>query len=432
MAPRREQFVNVKNLTVVALPALLTLVVSAVTLVAGPPGMADADFNTWLADYNAAVAAEAKETKKPVTDARRAELQAEAMSKIELSNLLPAQITTLLAMDFVDPSDPATKRELLQRLAKYRSDRNADGAAAQAAFAMVSADTSSATQAFQRALIHPNITEAIRDGKAPGFLTTLRDSTDERDRKRLGDRIGTLSDACVASMSPEVLHEFEALHEVAKDALDEDDLKDLRAAMLQAASAVSMREDLNDALGPDAAEFVSTVMQSLAAYSTVAEGVEAPEIDFLWVSDGDFTKLSDLRGQVVVLDFWATWCGPCIASFPKIREMQKRYEGFPVRIVGVTSPQGGVRTPAGPNYARDFDHEVEMTQQFAAERGLTWTYAFSVERVFNPDYAVNGIPHVAIISPDGRLVHNDLHPARTQDIMANIDALLEEAGLPKP
>ena len=67
-------------------------------------------------------------------------------------------------------------------------------------------------------------------------------------------------------------------------------------------------------------------------------GHDAPEMTFTWSKGGpSFSKLSDLKGKVVVLDFWATWCGPCIGSFPNIAELQERYAGYDVAIVGVTS-----------------------------------------------------------------------------------------------
>ncbi len=50
-------------------------------------------------------------------------------------------------------------------------------------------------------------------------------------------------------------------------------------------------------------------------------GSEAPEVHFIWSNKGDFKTLSALKGKVVILDFWATWCGPCVRSFPNVRKL---------------------------------------------------------------------------------------------------------------
>src|SRR5699024_8478985 len=71
-------------------------------------------------------------------------------------------------------------------------------------------------------------------------------------------------------------------------------------------------------------------------------GKPAPELTFIWSSQPDLKKLSDLKGKVVILDFWATWCGPCIATFPQIRELTEHYKSGEVGVLGVTSIQGHV------------------------------------------------------------------------------------------
>ena len=63
-------------------------------------------------------------------------------------------------------------------------------------------------------------------------------------------------------------------------------------------------------------------------------GSNAPEFS---VQDADRTiKLSDFRGQVVVLNFWATWCPPCVEEMPSLVEMQRRMKGKGVTVVGVS------------------------------------------------------------------------------------------------
>jgi thiol-disulfide isomerase/thioredoxin len=162
-------------------------------------------------------------------------------------------------------------------------------------------------------------------------------------------------------------------------------------------------------------------------------GQPAPELHFNWATRNDLKNLAALKGKVVVLDFWATWCGPCIASFPQMRELTAHYKGAPVEIVGVTSLQGRVHgLEAQPIDTRnDPSREHALMSDFIKAKDVTWTVAFSEEEVFNPDYGVTGIPHMAIIAPDGTVRHTGLHPAMpSEEKYRLIDAILEEFKLP--
>ncbi len=170
-------------------------------------------------------------------------------------------------------------------------------------------------------------------------------------------------------------------------------------------------------------------------------GHTAPDITFSWstLPDG-VTKLSDLKGKVVVLDFWATWCGPCISSFPNIRRLQERYKDYPVVILGVTSLQGfHIDYKATDPTKRRIDtsgnpsQETELMRQFIKDMEMTWPVAFGTEDVFNPEYGVQGIPHVAIVDPAGVVRFRGLHPGGDPAEEAEkIDGLLKEFKLPHP
>lgn len=164
-------------------------------------------------------------------------------------------------------------------------------------------------------------------------------------------------------------------------------------------------------------------------------GQPAPEIDFTWSTRAGLRKLSDLRGRVVVLDFWATWCAPCIASFPKLRAEVEHFKGAPVVILGVTSLQGGV---SGLGSARidtkgDPQKEYGLMPEFMRKYEMTWEVSFSAQEVFNPAYEIRGIPSVVIIAPDGTLRHMDLNPhSPDADIQGKVTALLREFKLTGP
>ena len=193
--------------------------------------------------------------------------------------------------------------------------------------------------------------------------------------------------------------------------------------------------------GTEAATAAAGIVQRLetarakAAAVAQLEGSPAPELHFNWSAPAGLTTLSALKGKVVVLDFWATWCGPCIRSFPEVRELTAHYADSPVAVVGVTSLQGQVHgleaTPV--DTSDDPQREYDLTADFIAAKDITWIIAFSEEQVFNEDYGVDGIPHMVIIAPDGTVRHNNLHPAMPHaEKTAMIDAILREFDLPIP
>jgi thiol-disulfide isomerase/thioredoxin len=157
----------------------------------------------------------------------------------------------------------------------------------------------------------------------------------------------------------------------------------------------------------------------------------SPKLHFTWATDPSLKTLSGLKGKVVLLDFWATWCGPCIASFPHLRELAERYKKSDVVVVGVTSLQGKVSNLAGGpvDTAGDPAKEISLMPEFIKQKDMTWNVAISEEKVFNPDYGIRGIPTLVVVAPDGT-VRYSTHPMKLDAGM--IDGVLKEFGLAVP
>lgn len=98
-------------------------------------------------------------------------------------------------------------------------------------------------------------------------------------------------------------------------------------------------------------------------------------------------KLSDYRGKLVLLNFWATWCAPCIVEMPALQELQQRFpaEKFAVLTISV-------------------DAEREVLQKFIEESDLKLTVLHDPTMKTISHYHVEGFPESVFVGPDGRLV----------------------------
>ena len=102
--------------------------------------------------------------------------------------------------------------------------------------------------------------------------------------------------------------------------------------------------------------------------------------------DGGAVTLSDLEGQVVVLDFWAVWCSPCVEALPHLQQLHEQYAGREVVVLAI-------------NVSEDRDEVAE----FMAEHGYTLTVLLDGDGRVADDYGVRGIPHTIIVDRDGEM-----------------------------
>jgi peroxiredoxin/outer membrane lipoprotein-sorting protein len=129
---------------------------------------------------------------------------------------------------------------------------------------------------------------------------------------------------------------------------------------------------------PDAKEYTPQKEQNL-------EGQPAPDFS-LQSLDGKTYKLSDLKGKVVLIDFWATWCGPCKEELPFIEKLHKEFSGKGLVVLGIN------------------DEDKATIQQFVNQQKLTFTNLLDSGAAVARAYKVNAIPRVILIDKDGKIV----------------------------
>jgi cytochrome c biogenesis protein CcmG/thiol:disulfide interchange protein DsbE len=135
-------------------------------------------------------------------------------------------------------------------------------------------------------------------------------------------------------------------------------------------------------------------------------GAPAPEFE-LEVLDGERLRLSDLRGRVVVLNFWATWCGPCRVEMPDLEERAARYVGR-LTVLGV-----------------NFDEPADEVAAFRDQVGVTFPLLLDPGAAVQRLYRVLGYPTTFFVDPEGiiRVQHIGLMTS------GQIDGYLEQMGI---
>lgn len=124
----------------------------------------------------------------------------------------------------------------------------------------------------------------------------------------------------------------------------------------------------------------------------VKSRVNKPAIDFALKNlEGKVVKLSDLRGKVVVVDFWATWCGPCKASFPYLQQVYNKYRDNPKIVILALNTWENVSGK----------EREDLVKKFMADNKYTFTVLY--DEGFVEKYGVEGIPTKFVIDKKGMI-----------------------------
>ena len=126
----------------------------------------------------------------------------------------------------------------------------------------------------------------------------------------------------------------------------------------------------------------------------------------LWAADIDFDKL---KGKVVYLDFWASWCGPCRNSFPWMEQMQQRYGDKGLKIIAV-----------------NLDQEPQLAKKFLQQFPVDFEIQYDPKGDMAEKFGVQTMPTSFLINRDGKAVkkHNGFFKSKSDEYESEIASLL--------
>ena len=144
--------------------------------------------------------------------------------------------------------------------------------------------------------------------------------------------------------------------------------------------------------------------------SSSLEGQTAPDF-VLRSASGDNLRLSEFRGDVVMINFWATWCGPCRQEMPLLDDLYGRYQRVGFNLLGV-----------------NIDDDSRRAMQMVEELGVSFPVLFDESKEVSKLYKVDAMPVTILVDRTGtvRHVHHGYKPGYEDKYLTEIRSLLRE------
>jgi uncharacterized protein (TIGR03435 family) len=159
---------------------------------------------------------------------------------------------------------------------------------------------------------------------------------------------------------------------------------------------------------------IGVALLTLPAFCAVKVGDHAPEITLEALIPNqpvENASLESLAGKAIVLEFWATWCGPCVDAIPHLNELADRFADRPIRFISVT------------------DEDSAVVEKFLKQRPIHGWVGFDHAKRMNKTYGFEGVPDVVLIDASGKIA-GITHPAMLKP--ENLEDLLAGKALKLP
>jgi peroxiredoxin len=137
---------------------------------------------------------------------------------------------------------------------------------------------------------------------------------------------------------------------------------------------------------------------------SLAEGKPFPDFDEKDL-DGKPLSVGNYKGKLVLIDFWATWCGPCVAELPNVLKTYEKYHGKGLEIIGIS-----------------LDKDKDKLSKFIAEKNMTWQQYFDGQgwqSKLAAKYGVNSIPATYLLDKEGIIIAKNLRGDALDKAVAN-------------